>query len=236
MSNSAWRQKVGLTQEELAERWAGVTRTTIQNWESGASPIPAAVETACPIWERRLKQENPAAGPVTLVYSDAPMFIDPYKPRRRLAMMMQEPYPTNAAAIARVLELWGRDDFENPFIIEKSNESLWNVVELQRVASGDDGGAPTLINLLRKTAAYVKQTSSNYVRSGPRLPTPAEVKKRREAIEALADDLEKLAKRSPARIRHQDVEEVLAALRDLGKHVPDDKVSSLVQAFGRRIL
>ena len=103
---SAWRKRVGLTQQELAERWARVTRTTIQNWESGASPIPHSVETACAIWERRLKQENPNLGPVTLIYADGPMFVDPYGPRRRLPMMQKEPYPTNTAAIARVLELW----------------------------------------------------------------------------------------------------------------------------------
>jgi DNA-binding XRE family transcriptional regulator len=128
---AAWRKRVGITQEELAERWARVTRTTIQNWESGATPIPQAVETACATWERRLKQENPGLGPVTLIFADGPMFIDPYGPRRRLAMMHQEPYPSNTAAIARVLELSGRDNFHNPFIIEKSGEDLWNAVELK---------------------------------------------------------------------------------------------------------
>src|SRR5580700_472130 len=132
-----WRDQVGLTQQQFANR-LGVTRTTIQNWESAATPIPQAVDTSCEIWEKRLKQENPDLGPVTLVYSDGPMFVNPYGPRRRPAMMQQEPYPTNAAALARVQQLWAREDFHNAFVIEESGEPLWNIVELGRAVGGDD--------------------------------------------------------------------------------------------------
>src|SRR6266446_10389463 len=100
----SWRERVGLTQQQFAERLR-VTRTTVQNWESGMTSIPQAVDTSCEIWEHRLQQENPNLGPVTLIYSDGPMFVNPYGPRRRLAMMQQEPYPTNTAAIARVQQL-----------------------------------------------------------------------------------------------------------------------------------
>src|ERR1700722_725249 len=172
---SAWRKRAGITQEELADRWARVTRTTIQNWESGATPIPQAVETACATWERRLKQENPTLGPVTLIFADGPMFIDPYGPRRPIAMMHQEPYQSNAAAIARVVELAGHSDFHNPFVIEKSGEDLWNAIELGRVARGKDSGAPTLVNLLRRLAKHVTETSAQYVRSGPKMPSHQEV-------------------------------------------------------------
>jgi hypothetical protein len=136
-----WRQRVGLTQADAGSK-LGVTRGTIQNWESEASPIPHVVESGCRIWEDRLRQIRPELGPVTLIYSDGPMFINPYGPRRRLAMMREEPYPTNAAALARVRELWGRDDFHNPFIIEESGTHLWNAVELARVAAGTDSDAP----------------------------------------------------------------------------------------------
>lgn len=146
---ATWRQQVGITQEELANRWARVTRTTIQNWESGATPIPEAAATACQIWERRSKQENPNLGPVTLIYADGPMFVDAYRPGR-LSMLKQEPYATNASALARVLELWEHDDFCNPFIIEKSGADLWNGAELRRVAIREDSNAPTLVNLLKR--------------------------------------------------------------------------------------
>jgi hypothetical protein len=45
---SGWCIRVGLTQQQIADR-LGVTRTTIQNWEGGATSIPQAVEMSCEI-------------------------------------------------------------------------------------------------------------------------------------------------------------------------------------------
>jgi len=228
---ASWRQQVGLTQEKIAEK-LGVTRTTIQNWESGSTPIPVAVETSCDLWGHRLKQEDPNVGPVTLVYSDGPMFINPYGPRRRLAMMHQEPYPTNAAALARVQVLWGREDFHNPLIIEESGKPLWNVVELERVVRGDDAGAPTISNMLKALAEQITVTSTMSVRSGPKMLSPAEARDRQERIEDLAGELEKLAAATPqGDVTYPQVEEVFSRLRRLGKHPMDSLVSSIAQAF-----
>jgi hypothetical protein len=62
--------------------------------------------------------------------------------------------------LARVQQLWGRQNFHNAFIIEESGTPLWNIVELDRVVSGNDAGAPTLVNLLkerlRKTSAPLR--------------------------------------------------------------------------------
>ena len=96
-----------------------MTRTTIQNWEASAGPLPPMAEMVVEVWDARLKQENPHIGPVTLIYADGPMFVDPYGPRRRPAMMRQSSYPSNAMALARVQELWGDANFHNPFIIER---------------------------------------------------------------------------------------------------------------------
>ncbi len=139
----AWRQRNSLTQTGAGEKF-GVARGTIQNWENEVNAIPPAVEMSCQILEDRFRQRRPDLGPVTLVYTDNPMFIDPYGPRRPLAMMKQEPYPTNTAAFARVRALWGRDDFHNPFIMEESGEFLWNSAQLARVFSGDDPDAAPL--------------------------------------------------------------------------------------------
>ena len=227
----AWREGVGLTQQQLADRLK-VTRTTIQNWEGEATPIPQAVHMSCEIWEARLKQENPDLGPVTLIYSDGPMFVDPYGPRRRLAMMQQEPYPTNTAALARVQQLWGREDFHNAFIIEKSGKPLWNVVELGRVVDGEDTGAPTLVNLIRGIAQSVRANSAIFAR-GPELLTPAEVKKRQRAIERQADELDRIAESGlQAIIRDQLlIEEVFSKLLAFGTKAPDSLVSNVAQAF-----
>lgn len=227
-----WREGVGVTQQQIAERM-GVSRTTIQNWEGAATPIPQAVEMSCKIWEARLKQENPDLGPVTLVYSDGPMFVDPYGPRRRPAMMQQEPYPTNTAALARVQQLWNRADFHNPFIIEQSRTPLWNVVELERVVSGDDKGAPTLVNLLRAIATIVRAGSATFVRSGPKMPSLAEARKRQQAIEAEADELDRIAGSGLQTIIRDQllIEGVFSKLLALGTSAPNSLVSNVAQAL-----
>ena len=59
------------------------------------------------------------------------MFVNPYGPNR-LAMMHRELYVTNADALERIYDLWGREDFHSPLIMEESGEIVWNVVELSR--------------------------------------------------------------------------------------------------------
>lgn len=230
----AWREQAGLTQQQIADKLR-VTRTTIQNWEGAVSPIPQAVDMSCKIWGARLKQENPDLGPVTLVYSDGPMFVDPYGPRRRGAMMQQEPYPTNTAALARVQQLWGREDFHNPFIIEKSGRPLWNVVELGRVVTGDDTGAPTLVNLFRAIAQAVRANAAStfFVRSGPKMLGPSETKQRRQAVEDQAENLERFADTGiQAIIRDRLlVEGVFSKLIALRAKAPDSLVSNVAQAL-----
>jgi hypothetical protein len=227
-----WRERVGLTQQQFADKLR-VTRATVQNWESGATQIPQAVDMSCEIWGARLKQENPDLGPVTLVYSDGPMFVNPYGPRARPAMMQQEPYPTNTAALARVQQLWGRANFHSAFIIEESGRPLWNVVELGRVADGSDKEAPTLVNLLRVIAKEVRANSSIFVRKGAKLLTPSEVKQRQRAIEAQADELDRIANTGLQRIlRHEMlVEGVFSTLLALGSKAPDSLVSNVAQAL-----
>jgi helix-turn-helix protein len=227
----AWRERLGLTQQQVADK-LGVTRTTVQNWEN-AGAIPQAVEMSCEVWEPRLKQENADIGPVTLVYSDGPMFVNPYGPRGRLAMMHQEPYPTNSAAIARVEQLWDRDDFHNAFIIEESGKPLWNVVELTRVVAGKDKGAPTLVNLVRAIAKSVRANSTIFVRSGPKTLSPSEAKQRQQAIEAQADELDRLADSGLQSLikNQQKVEGVFSTLLALGTKAPDSLVYNVAQAF-----
>ena len=210
----------------------GVSRTTIQNWE-GNTPIPQTVDISCKTWEHRLKQEDPGVGPLTLIYSDGPMFVDPYGPRRRLAMMQQEPYPTNAAVLARVQQLTGHANVYNPFVIESDQTPLWNVVELARVMDGHDDGAPTLANMLRKAAKAVRDTSAIFARSGPRMLSPAETKSRQQAIIAQADLLDQFASSSlPAIVRDQlAIERVFERIRDLGTRAPDALVSGIAYAL-----
>ena len=187
-----WRERNGLTQQQFADK-LGITRTTIQNWESAATPIPQAGRNELRDLGEALQAREPRSGTGdALCINDGPMFVNPYGPRRRPAMMQQEPYPTNTAALARVQELWAREDFHNAFILEESGEPLWNIVELGRVVGGNDTGAPTLGNLLRRIATHVRANSAIFAR-GPKWLDPAEVEERQRAIEGQADELERIA-------------------------------------------
>lgn len=230
-----WRQQMDITQDRAAAIF-GVTRTTIQNWESGSSQIPGAVDAGCEVWGNRLRQENPNIGPVTLIYSNGSMFINPYGPRRAPAMMQQEPYLTTAGALARVQQLWGREDFCNPFIIDETRKPLWNIVELEQAVTGADSGAPTLPNMLRAVAKDIRANSNNSNRfavRGSNMLTPAEAQERQVAIEAQADALERIAKSGLAAIVRdpQQVETIFAELRRLGTKAPDTLVSAIAHAF-----
>jgi DNA-binding XRE family transcriptional regulator len=226
-----WRERFNLTQEDVAQRFR-VSRTTVQNWESGANPITQAVEMGCQVWAPRLKQEDHDLGPLTLIYTDGPMFVDPYgAPPRQPAMIRQESHPTNAAAVTRVQKLWGRAGFCDPMIIEKTREPLWNAVELKRVVEGIDTGAPTLSNLLRRIAEDVKSTSTTFVWA-EKGPNPAERKERQQQIEALATQLQTLAATVlDDEAGRRKVEEVFLKLRGLGKRPRDSLVNGVAHAF-----
>src|SRR6185312_3356715 len=138
-------------------------------------------------------------------------------------MMQQEPFPTNAAVLARVQQLAAESGFHKP---------LWNAPELERVIKGEDNAAPTLSNLLRKVAKIVRDDAANFVRSGPRVPSPSEIDTRKKAIVAQADLLDQFAGSGLAAIVRDQVaiENVFAKFRELGTRAPDAIVSGFAFA------
>jgi hypothetical protein len=225
-----WRHSVDLTQDEVSKRF-GVSRNTIQNWEHGLSTLPATVGDLCAVWEKRLRKEMPQIGPVTLCYTDGPMFIDPYGPRGRLAMLQQEAFPTNAAAIARVKLIWKRSDVYGPFIMEKSGEFLWNQVELTAVVSGSDLGAPTVRNALAKMANYVMENPSAFAR-GPKPLSQVEAEKRTANIKSVGEELMQLANDSEKRlVNYGEFEEMLGRLQKLGFYPTDRQVGDVAHTI-----
>ena len=74
------RERCGLTQSEIAKAF-GVSRNTVQNWESGATALPSTIDQGFMVWEDRFKKNTAARGPVTLCYADGPMWVDAYRPR-----------------------------------------------------------------------------------------------------------------------------------------------------------
>jgi DNA-binding XRE family transcriptional regulator len=226
----AWRERFGLTQGDIGSRF-GVTRNTVQNWEYGVTALPDVVEDLCKVWGDRLKKEIADLGPVTLCYADAPMFIQPFGPRHRPAMLKQESYPTNAAAIARVKHMWGRPDFCGPFITEQGGGFLWNEVELARVVDGSDKGAPTVRNTISKLATYVNENTTAFARA-PRSLTRAEAENRARQIAAIGEKLAQLADEAEQRVvTYSEFEALLEALHKLGFHPLERHVGSVAHAI-----
>jgi hypothetical protein len=186
-----------------------------------------------------VRQEDAGLGPVTLIYSDGPMFRSPYGPPQRLAMMHQEQYAMNAQAIARVCELSGCDDFHNPFIVERAGVTLWNAVELARVVEGSDAEAPTRFNLLSRCSATIRalaeaarSNTAFSVWSGPAVPTPTQREERERRTEALAAELDALASSAmQGAVTYQHVDERFTALRGLGKSASNSLISDVAKAF-----
>jgi len=191
--------------------------------------MPNTVEDACRVWEDRIKKEIAELGPVTLCYADGPMWVSAYGSNRRLASLQLEPYPTNAAALARVRMLWGREDFHGPFITEKSGGFVWNRVELERVVDGSDRGAPTVRNTITRLANYIIENSAAYVRGDPTLER---VRDQEAAIRAVGNKLLQLAAESEDRfVSYQEFEVLLGHLHKLGSYPTNRHVSDVAHAI-----
>jgi DNA-binding XRE family transcriptional regulator len=225
-----WREQFGLTQTELADRF-GLSRNTIQNYESGASALPVTIKQACTVWEDQLKKEMADLGPLTLCYSDGPMWVDPYRPRNRFPMLRQEGYPTNSAALARVRMIWGDNEVHGPFIMERSGNPVWNQVELARVVDGQDRHAPTVRNTIKRLADYILKHSAVFVR-GVRMPTAEEVTAKSGEIRATGEALARLADEAEERhVSYQEFEILLKRLHDLGSYPTNRQVSDVAHAI-----
>jgi DNA-binding XRE family transcriptional regulator len=229
-----WRESFGLTQNDIAKRLS-VSRSTIQNWESAATALPSMIDDICAIWGDRLRKEMAELGPVTLCYSDGPMWVSAYGSNRRVAQLKLEPYPTNAAALARVRMLWGSEDFHGPFITEKpvrsegSSVFLWNQVELARVVDGNDKGAPTVRNTIARLANYILENSSAYVRGDPTLD---KVQDQEAEIRAVGEELLQLATESEERlVPYQEFEVLLGRLHRLGSYPTNRQVGDVAHAI-----
>src|SRR3954466_5420928 len=70
-----WRKSLRYTQP-VAGKKLGVTRATIQNWESAITRVPKMVELAILPLTRTWKQ-SPEFGPVNLVYADERIWTEP---------------------------------------------------------------------------------------------------------------------------------------------------------------
>ena len=225
-----WRKRLGLTQDEAADR-LGVSRNTIINWEKGVTAMPTFMKEACEAVEDRLRKARADLGPVTLCYADGPLWVDAYQARSRLAMMQTEPYPTNSAALARMAMIWEKEDVYQPFIMERDATVLWNQAELARVVNGSDEDAPTVRNTIRRLANYILENSAVFVR-GVRTPTIEEINAISAEIRKTGEALLQLAGESEVRcVTHLEFEQLLERLHELGTYPTNRHVSDVAHAI-----
>jgi translation initiation factor 2B subunit (eIF-2B alpha/beta/delta family) len=90
------------------------------------------------------------------------------------------------------------------------------------------------VSALRELAEHIRTNSAFFVQNGPKILTPSETATQQQRIEALAEELDKLAvtvpQRSPS-VTYQQLDEILRKLRDLGFYPNDLLVSNLARAF-----
>ena len=123
-----WRRLLRVSQFGAAGL-LGVSRGTIQHWESGRNPIQRTTELACRELARIWRQRD-EFGPVTLVYSDD---VDWYRPEGICGVLLQsECHPTNQAAILRACALREVQDFRSGFIVDSDGEIVWSNLELTK--------------------------------------------------------------------------------------------------------
>ena len=221
-----------LTQLEIAAKLK-VTRSTIQNWERELTNVPEAVSVSCRFWERRINQENPNFGPLTLLYSNCPLFVDACSSQRRPATIQQEPYLTNAVALARVQQLWSCKSFHCPLIIDASQAIMWDAIELEQVVLGKDLGAPSLVNLLKIIAEHLRASSLAQVKAARKKLSGTAFERQNEAIEEQARALDQLAHTGFYAILNDpsQLERICLNLLSLGAHIEGGPASNVAQVL-----
>jgi DNA-binding XRE family transcriptional regulator len=127
-----WRLELGYTQLEAGEK-LGLSRGTVQYWESEIRPVPLAVELACQellrLWKRR-----PQFGPVTLLYAeyaDDPISLETSASVGSI-LARSERHPNNENALKSAARPRETTTRFVAFIVEDDGNVIWSGPELLR--------------------------------------------------------------------------------------------------------
>ena len=174
---------------------------------------------ACVAWAMK---KNPDYGPVLLVVHDGPAL-------GRVAKQDLREFDTNQAALRAVCASLGSSGFYDPFIMGKNSADLiWDTQDLQRECER----RKTAPAALAETASYTRRNSEFFVRNGLRLLTPVEAAKRRQRIEALADQIDALAEGArDGLVEYRQFETILGRLHAEGFFPDGDLVSRVAKSL-----
>jgi hypothetical protein len=180
-----------------------------------------AIEDAAACIAQAMKKD-PDYGPVVLVVHDGPAL-------GRIAKQDLREFETNRTALRVVCASLGSSGFYDPFIMGKNSADLiWDTQDLRRECERRKTAPAALAAL----ADYTRRNSEFFVRNGPRLPTPTETAKRRQRIEALADQIGVLAEGArDGLVEYRDFETILGRLHAEGLFPDGDLVSAVAKSL-----
>jgi len=165
-----WRRKLGLTQEAAAKVF-GVTRVTEQNWEGGATPVPAWADDRRENYEASLRR-RPEYGPVVLQYWLSPRGPGhPPEPNRE--PVRREWFSNNQQALDWATEKEAQASFFRGMIFSEDDEHLIF-------------GSASLTNEIDRRKRVVRQRR-----------TPEEIDAMRRAIREIQDEIAAIPDRDP---------------------------------------
>lgn len=180
-----------------------------------------AIEDAAASIAQAMKKE-PDYGPVVLVVHNGPAL-------GRVAKQELREFGTNRAALRAVCASLGSAGFYDPFIMGKnSSDLIWNTQDLRRECERRKV-APAA---LAEVAKYTRRNSEVFVRNGPRMLTPTETSKRRQLIEALADQIDALAEGArDGLVEYRQFETILGRLHAAGFFPDGDLISTVAKSL-----
>ena len=182
------------------------------------------IEDAAYCIAQAFKKKNPDFGPVTLFAQDGPN-------KGRVAIQQLQEFPTARDAIRYACEAIGSPGLHDPFITTESpTELLWDVRELRQECERRTKAPPALAAL----ADYVRINCGTFVTDGAHMLAPADTARRRQRIEALAEELKALAdKARDGMADFSEFEAVLSALHAAGFFPEGELVSAVARALVR---
>lgn len=180
------------------------------------------IEEAIYCIAQALKKQNPDFGPVVLVVHNGTT-------KGRVASQQFETFPTLKAAVQHACQVFGTPSFHEPFIATESPmELLYDHHELQRICQRRIEAPPAL----EAVAAYARQNSNVFVRTGPAMLGRAETMRRQQHIEELAQKISNLAdKARHGLVSYLEFDTLLGALHAAGFYPEGELVSAVARAL-----
>jgi hypothetical protein len=184
------------------------------------------IEEAAYCIAQALKKQNPNFGPVTLIVYDGPA-------KGRVASQRSMVFPTTGKAIEYACEHFNSPGFHAPIIFAgSSTEVLWNPDDLRLICER----CSTVPPALKAVAAYTRQHSAFFARTGPAMLSPTETAQHQQYIEGIADEIDQLAEKArQGLVSYREFDIFLGALHAAGFFPQGELVSNVARALvGKR--